>query len=513
MNSLDKAISDFTQKASKRIKSNFLLNLSIAALKLLLCLSFCLLLISLVITIPYVEGFSIIIVVVGLIATLLYGVFKAPNKNKVALIVDSKGLKERLTTSLELVGQEDSISIAQKEDTVKSIENYDIKKNLPIKIDKKQIYFILALIGMCFITSIIPTTAKKNAANIKEFHKYKNEIVKKIDKEMKEIDKLEELDEGEKEELKKILEDTKKELKEGAKKSELNKTLERLEKKLESKKEKMKTQEGKKAVENMKKDLLDDFNKKKEEEAKTDLNKLVNELMKKEESKPLAEALMSDSEEAIAKALSDLKHSLGDMSSAELSKLSDSLKKASKEMLSEDLAKALAEASNSVLDGQLDTTELSKALATAKSDSKKSEKGEGEGAGEESGEGAGEGAGQGDGEGSGEGQGQGEGSGTGTGWDTGSTEGTENESENKSGEQIFIPGRNEGNDSNLTGNKNENGNTQQVETENGLNLDGSKINYDKVLGDYTNSALDGANNSNLPQSLKDLIKDYFEGLN
>ena len=46
-----------------------------------------------------------------------------------------------------------------------------------------------------------------------------------------------------------------------------------------------------------------------------------------------------------------------------------------------------------------------------------------------------------------------------------------------------------------------------------MNIGGEKIDYDKVIGDYSNSALEGANNSNLPQSLKDLIKNYFEGLN
>ena len=39
---------------------------------------------------------------------------KAPKKDKVALMVDSKGLDERLITSLELIGCEDNISIAQK---------------------------------------------------------------------------------------------------------------------------------------------------------------------------------------------------------------------------------------------------------------------------------------------------------------------------------------------------------------------------------------------------------------
>ncbi len=95
----------------------------------------------------------------------------------------------------------------------------------------------------------------------------------------------------------------------------------------------------------------------------------------------------------------------------------------------------------------------------------------------------------------------------------GSSEGTENDIDNKTGEEVFIPGRKVGNDENLTGDKNQNGNSQTVESENGFNLDGSKVNYEKVIGDYTNSALEGTNNSNLPESLKDIIKNYFEGLN
>ena len=62
-------------------------------------------------------------------------------------------------------------------------------------------------------------------------------------------------------------------------------------------------------------------------------------------------------------------------------------------------------------------------------------------------------------------------------------------------------------------NGNDNGNSQEIESQNGFNVAGEKVDYDKVIGDYSNSALEGANNSNLPQSLKDIIKDYFEGLN
>ena len=112
MNSLDRAILDFLNKASKRIKANFLLNLSIVGLKLLLCLIFSLLLISLFITIPYIEEICIAILVIGVIIILIYGFTKSPKKDKVALMVDSKGLDERIITSLELIGFDDNISIA-----------------------------------------------------------------------------------------------------------------------------------------------------------------------------------------------------------------------------------------------------------------------------------------------------------------------------------------------------------------------------------------------------------------
>ena len=73
MDSLDKAILMFLNKASKRIKANFLLNLSIVGLKILLCLIFSLLLISLFISIPYVLEICIGILVIGLVIILIFG--------------------------------------------------------------------------------------------------------------------------------------------------------------------------------------------------------------------------------------------------------------------------------------------------------------------------------------------------------------------------------------------------------------------------------------------------------
>ena len=511
MNSLDKAILEFINKASKRIKANFLLNLSIVGLKLLLCLIFSLLLISLFITIPYIEEICIGILVIGLIIILIYGFIKAPKKDKVALMVDSKGLDERLITSLELIGCEDNISIAQKKDTVESIKKFDIKK-IKISIDKKQSLLSLGLIIMCILILFVPSTARKEAQKIRDFDKYQKSVIEKVEKEKKEIEKSDDLSAEEKEEVKKLLEDTVKELKESEKKSEVNKTLERLEKKLEDKKEKLSSEKSKEALENSKKKLLDDFNKEKEAEAKKDVNKLVNELMEKQQSKPLAEAMLSGDQEAINKELAEIQNKLGSMSSSELSELSEVLKNAALEMSDEELAEALKNASNSVLNKKLDAASLSSAISKSINNSN----GQNNNSNQQS---SGSGQNQQQNSNSGQGQGSsgtgssGSGSGSGAGWNTGSTVGKEDDLENSPGEQIYIPGRNEGTDGNLTGNKNDNGNSQEIESQNGLNIGGEKVDYDKVIGDYSNSALEGANNSNLPQSLKDLIKNYFEGLN
>ena len=61
------------------------------------------------------------------------------------------------------------IAIAQKEDTVRSIESYNFKRNLPIRVEKKEIYKIIILIILCFITIVIPTGAKKEADKFKRF--------------------------------------------------------------------------------------------------------------------------------------------------------------------------------------------------------------------------------------------------------------------------------------------------------------------------------------------------------
>ena len=66
---------------------------------------------------------------------------------------------------------------------------------------------------------------------------------------------------------------------------------------------------------------------------------------------------------------------------------------------------------------------------------------------------------------------------------------------------------------NLTGNKNNNSPSQAVETENGLNFSGEKKDYNEVIGDYSEKELQGIEGSSIPENMKDIVKDYFDGLN
>lgn len=515
MNSLDKTILVFFNKASKRIKTIFLINLSIVGLKILLCLIFSLLLISLFIVIPYALEISIGILIIGFTMLLIYGITKKTKKEEIALIIDSKGLNERLTTALEIINDSDEISMAQKKDTVKYISKFDIKKNLKINIDKKQVLLLVIMIFMCILVMLVPTNVRQEAKKIRDFDKYQKTVIEKINKEEENIEKLNDLTKEEKKDIKKILDNTKKEIRESEKNSEVSKTLERLEKKLDNKRESVSSEKLKEAISKAKNNLLDDFNREKEVEARKELNKLVNELIKNKESKSLAEAILSEDLNSINQALSEIESKISNMNSAELNTLSESLQKAALQMGDGELAESLENAANSILVQKLDMQSLAKAISGSinKSNGQNNNQNNTQSGGREQKDNQGfeNSVGKGSengGNGSGSGSGQGS-----TGWNTGSTIGKENSSEHFKGEQIYIPDRNEGNDLNLTGDKSSSGDTQQIENQSGINIAGKKVEYDKVLKDYSNNALEATDNSNLPQDLKDIIQNYFEGLN
>ncbi len=136
------------------------------------------------------------------------------------------------------------------------------------------------------------------------------------------------------------------------------------------------------------------------------------------------------------------------------------------------------------------------------------------GAGNGSGEGDGSGSGSGSGEGNssagdGQGDGQGDGSGSGTGG-TGAGRGTG--SSNAAHDYVSIPNA-VADDPSLTGEKNGDQDSEYYRQQNGLAWEGEHVDYNTVIGAYTDDAYEGLTNGRYPNGMESVIRDYFEKLN
>lgn len=141
--------------------------------------------------------------------------------------------------------------------------------------------------------------------------------------------------------------------------------------------------------------------------------------------------------------------------------------------------------------------------------------GTGEGAGTD-GQGAGEGegsGGQGAGEGAGSGgQGTGEGAGTGGAGGSGNGTGRGTGSSNTPHDYVSVPNA-PGEDPSLTGNKDGDQNSDYFRQQNGLAWEGEHVDYNSVIGEYTDNAYEGIARGRYPSGMESVIRDYFENLN
>lgn len=69
------------------------------------------------------------------------------------------------------------------------------------------------------------------------------------------------------------------------------------------------------------------------------------------------------------------------------------------------------------------------------------------------------------------------------------------------------------NDPALTGNKNGHQDSDYFRQQNGLAWEGDHVDYNSVIGEYTDSAYEGIANGRYPSGMEPVIRDYFESLN
>lgn len=455
---------------------------------------------SLFIPIYYVDYYVIGCAGAGIITGIILGIIRMPGRQKAALFADSKGLDERLVTSLESFEKEDGFYNLQRLDTVKHIEQFNLKGNIRLTFPYRRLPVLAAFIIGIVICGRMDSPARQLAEDmhiLKEAVEDKAEKLEKVQEEMRDNSLL---TEAEKDKLEDLLQASNEELSEVLKKEKIDTIMERLDTKLKKEEEKNASQALSKEVEAIQEKL-----------------DLPSNALKQQQESELAKNL----KEALKELTNGDKEQEGGLSEEELEKLAQELADKMMEAgdqegeLSEDEISQLAQAM------EVDPENLKAALAKANSQTQQMASAGSDGssvsAGSQSGGAQGEGSGSGNGSGSGSCNGSGSGSGGGgmggTGWDTGSKNGFEKVTEaNNAPEQLNIPDRAWGDDDNLTGTNTE-GSSYLTSSDMGLSYRGQSVDYNSVVGEYTSSAMSRLNQSKIPDAMKDAVKKYFSELN
>lgn len=508
----DRIIYNFVKKAARRralllwINAAAVIEIGFAAAALIINF------IAIFFPVYNAEKIGFWLIAAGFVASIFYILFRWPDKKEAALYADSSGLGEKIITSFELLGESEGFAGLLKEDAVNEINEFDIRKRLPLAYPWKKYAALCTVVIVMVLCMLIPSDAKKLAVANHELAvkiEKAEDVIKKAEKKLEKA-ATEKKEEETIKELKKIIASARKEIKEVKGQKEIEKAKERLSQKL---KEELKEQNNEKILDAMQ-PLINDIDIKKLAE----YNKELSELSKdkglsdkaKKELENLAEGLSDEEKkellDKLAKAAQD-----GEVTDSEAAEAMSSLDNAE----ASQAAQSISQNSDSASQGSSDKSQNgtpSQSDGNASSDSEGKKQGEnssqsgqdGNKEGSSSGS-AGSGNGQNGSDGNG---GQGNGS-SGSGWNYGSENGLEREVGSNKAEEVFITDKEIGDDENLTGRKQEFSGSTQSTGKKGQGSRGSKASLDSVIGDYSDRAYARVDNDEVPASMKDVVKEYF----
>ena len=406
----------------------------------------------------------------GLLIGLGYAVYRGADMKQAARRLDSFGLKERMITAYEQIQMEEAISSKnefvqrQREDALKHYERIREQIKIPLWPDKRHILALLLSVAVVIGMGMIPSAVREQARirhQVQEQAMEEKETMEELLEALKGVD-MESLTEEQKAQLKDLQEAMKLSQEELAKANSWESLASALEK-------------------------LDY----KYEQAGQSLNRLASQL-ENPEAAGIAAA------EALAKAAANQNGS--QMASAGMTA---SANPSSGEGNTGDGSGENAGNGNGQSDGNGSDSESGDNSGNGNSS------GSGDNSGNGGNSGNGNGSGNGDGSGSGEGAGSGNG-GNGSGRSGGNGRGTG--SSTAVHDYVSVPNA-VGNDSSLTGNKNGDQDSDYYRQQNGLAWEGEHVDYNSVIGEYTNNAYEGIANNRYPSGMESVIRDYFEKLN
>lgn len=513
MKERDKIFLSILKRIRRRMTVKIAGDNALVALAVMLGLGLILALIARFVPIYNVYGKIAAALVPTALFSLIWSLVKRPSLKEAALKADSGGLKERTVTAFELLEDNSSFAQFQREDAYRHLDKFEFKKHIKITPKTKPMLYNLGLVICLLVSAFVPNKMNDIAFEKHKLNMLKNEKIEKVKKAEKELTKNEKLTEVEKVSLQNKLQELKKELKEAKDEKEMAKSMEKTDKKLEMLKEKY---------------------------DKKDLNKLADALAKSEKTKALSEVIKNNDTKTLKEAIKMAAQKMKNLSSSELKEMAENLSELAKEMNKNgELKEAVASLSQKLasgelgemdeelqefaesLEGLMNSDEFKKAVANAQGELKEGE------SGAISAQGEGLQGGSSPGSGSQPGQGQGQGSGAGSGTNMGeenpiaaspSSSGLSKKdgSERKEGEyEKIFTSKTLGGDadkSQLTGKKNNSGNSENVNSEKGINVRGESVPYNQVIGSYRESAVQNMETSDIPEGMKEIIKNYFTSL-
>ncbi|WAM36282.1 hypothetical protein [Caldicellulosiruptor acetigenus] len=169
----------------------------------------------------YKSFYQIFIFLLSLVIYAIFIILRKPTLEHSALLIDSFGLKERLTTALELIGVDTEISRYIKQTTAQIIKNLNIKRLIKPRFEKDKWMFVASLFIVFFIITNVHSPKMDEAKRIHAFNELKKEEITRIEKQKKEVLKSYKLNEAEKRKIDEVLLKLKKEIKLAKTRSEI----------------------------------------------------------------------------------------------------------------------------------------------------------------------------------------------------------------------------------------------------------------------------------------------------
>lgn len=450
-------------------------------------------LLSLVIPFYYIKEVQLLCVLLAVVGSSGIAWHRRPGEMQTALLADQKGCKEKISTALFLIGQENLFTDLQKKDALHEIERFDMKKEFPWHFHWKRAVCLLGICAIMCAVNQIETPVRQETAMRHTVQMEGKKEAKKVEQLAKTIKKASAVKKQEKEALLNRLKASTKEYRQVRTEKELKKAKQRLVQKLEQSAQDAKSKEMKQLL-------------KKELEARgaVDAAKQLADAKEKGKTKSQGEGESpSGVNTSNGKGGGSTTEKSGAGQNAAQGK-TDGKEGSGQDQKDGSKGSGQDGADGSEKNGQNGTGQKEKSQGGSSRQNGNSGQNGDSGQNGTSGQHGKEGASANGGNGT-------RGNKTGSGWNRGSKEGKAGKA--KMRDTILIPEGTKDQDEKIQSKKGDGKKNSEIQKSNTPNAEaGQKVDYGQVSAKYKEKAMRQVEESQYPATMKEKIKKYFDGL-